>query len=80
MAMAANKERCVTCGKEKAVMKCEGCSKSFCYNHVIDHRQELSQQLDEIGVNRDTISTETHSTNSGTKKTFLSRTNRHMGT
>ena len=25
----------------------------FCFNHLTDHRQELSQQLDEIEINRD---------------------------
>ena len=34
-------------------MKCGGCSRDFCFNHVIDHRQELSKQMDEIEVTRD---------------------------
>lgn len=49
----ASKARCVSCGKEKAVMKCGGCSNDFCFNHMTDHRQELSQQLDEIENIRD---------------------------
>ena len=49
----AGKARCVTCGKDKAVMKCGGCSKDFCFNHMTDHRQELSRQLDEIENTRD---------------------------
>jgi hypothetical protein len=53
--MATSKGRCVTCGKEKAILKCEGCLETFCYNHVMDHRQELSRQLDEVEVIRDTI-------------------------
>jgi hypothetical protein len=53
--MATSKGRCVTCGKEKAILKCEGCMETFCYNHVMDHRQELSRQLDEVEVIRDTI-------------------------
>jgi chromosome segregation ATPase len=53
MAAATVKNRCAICGKEKASFKCDGCSQSFCFNHVTDHRQELSKQLDEIEVTRD---------------------------
>ena len=53
MATALDKNRCVTCGKEKALMKCGGCSQDFCFNHMTDHRQELNERLDEVEVNRD---------------------------
>jgi len=53
MATATGKARCISCGKEKAVMKCGGCSQDFCFNHMTDHRQELSKQMDEIEVTRD---------------------------
>ena len=49
MATANNKSRCTTCGKDiKVTYKCEGCSQSFCVNHLAKHHQELGQQLDEI--------------------------------
>ncbi|CAF0730212.1 unnamed protein product [Adineta steineri] len=53
MATAAGEARCVKCGKEKSTVRCDGCSQPFCYNHLIEHRQELDKQLDEIEVNRD---------------------------
>jgi hypothetical protein len=53
MSTASNRARCVKCEKEKATLKCSGCSEDFCYSHITDHRQELNQQLDEIEVNRD---------------------------
>jgi sugar lactone lactonase YvrE len=53
MSAVITKNRCVVCNKEKASFKCEGCSQTFCYNHVTDHRQELNKQLDEIEVIRD---------------------------
>ncbi|CAF0715386.1 unnamed protein product [Adineta steineri] len=53
MATVASKARCVTCGKEKSTVRCDGCSQPFCYNHLVDHRQELDKQLDEIEVSRD---------------------------
>jgi chromosome segregation ATPase len=53
MATAPGRNRCVTCGKEKATLRCGGCLQEFCYNNFGNHRQELSKQLDEVEVNRD---------------------------
>jgi hypothetical protein len=53
MASGTGKARCVTCDKEKSAVRCEGCLQAFCYDHLTDHRQELSRQFDEIEVNRD---------------------------
>ena len=50
-----SKNQCASCGKGKAVTKCEGCLQSFCYNHFLDHREELSKQLDEVENNRDIL-------------------------
>jgi sugar lactone lactonase YvrE len=46
---------CATCSKGKAILKCEGCMQTFCYNHVIDHRQELNKQLEDVEVTCDLI-------------------------
>jgi chromosome segregation ATPase len=48
-------DRCTKCGKSNAILKCGGCSKDFCYNHLLEHRQELNKQLDEIEINCDLI-------------------------
>jgi hypothetical protein len=53
MATATGRARCITCDKEKRTVKCEGCSQLFCFDHLPDHRQQFSAQLDEIEVNRD---------------------------
>ncbi len=53
MAIATGKTRCVICSKDRATMRCGGCFKEYCFNHMGDHRQELNKQLDEIEVNRD---------------------------
>jgi hypothetical protein len=53
MGIETSKAHCIKCGKERAMSKCAGCSQGFCYNHLTNHRQELSTQLDEIEVNRD---------------------------
>jgi len=53
MASTTEKNRCAICNKEKATLRCGGCSKDFCFSHVADHRQELCKQLDEVEVTRD---------------------------
>jgi len=53
MATLTGKGRCITCGKEKPVVKCEGCSQLFCFDHLPNHLEELSVQLVEIEINRD---------------------------
>ena len=50
----SGKGRCVRCGKEKnAVVRCEGCSKLFCFSDLSHHREELGQQLEVIETDRD---------------------------
>jgi chromosome segregation ATPase len=51
--MATGRNRCVLCGKDKATLRCGGCSQEFCFNHLADHRQELNKQLDKVEVTRD---------------------------
>jgi predicted transcriptional regulator len=53
MATSSGRTRCVTCGKENATSKCAGCLHDFCLNHLVEHRQQLSKQSDEIEVSRD---------------------------
>ena len=53
MATVTGRARCVICEKERSAVRCEGCFKIFCFNHLNDHRQEFNKELDEIEVNRD---------------------------
>jgi len=53
MATTNGKSECITCGKEKRAVRCEGCLQLFCYDHLTDHQKELSQQLDHIELNCD---------------------------
>ena len=55
MATVPVKNLCAICYKEKASLKCEGCSRIFCYDHVSNHRQQLDKQLDEIEITRDLL-------------------------
>jgi hypothetical protein len=53
MATGTDRGRCISCGKERRTVICSGCSQLFCFDHLPDHRQELSAQLDDIEVHRD---------------------------
>jgi hypothetical protein len=53
MATTTNKSQCSICQKERSAVRCEGCFQIFCYDHLNDHRQELSKILDEMEMNRD---------------------------
>ncbi|CAF1124498.1 unnamed protein product [Adineta ricciae] len=53
MATSTSKVQCVTCAKDKGTVQCHGCSQSFCFKHLTDHRQQLNQQFDEIEMTRD---------------------------
>ena len=50
------KAPCATCGsKSVGIFKCEGCTQLFCRKHVSEHRDILSQRLDEIVIEHDTL-------------------------
>lgn len=57
--MASSRESikvlCVACNKGKGIFKCEGCSQIFCPKHSIDHRNDLSKQLEEITITYDIV-------------------------
>jgi hypothetical protein len=55
MASTSSKTPCVTCGKGAGLFKCEGCLQTFCTKHVVEHRQTLHQQLDEIIMEHDCL-------------------------
>ncbi|CAF3001584.1 unnamed protein product [Rotaria sp. Silwood2] len=55
MASVAAKTSCATCGKGAGLFKCEGCTQTFCTNHVTEHRQTLHHQVDEIIIDYDNL-------------------------
>jgi hypothetical protein len=54
-ASANTKKQCVTCNKSGGVLICDGCQQIFCGKHVIQHRQNLAGQLDNIMQDHDLI-------------------------
>ncbi len=55
MASAATKKTCAKCNKGGGTAMCYGCEQAFCTKHFIEHRQELSQQMDNIGQEHDVL-------------------------
>jgi hypothetical protein len=55
MASATMKKACAKCSKGGGTAICYGCEQSFCTKHFIEHRQELSQQIDNIGQEHDVL-------------------------
>jgi len=53
MDSATTKKTCAKCNKGAGTAMCHGCQQSFCTKHFIEHRQELSQQMDNIGQEHD---------------------------
>jgi hypothetical protein len=55
MATALEKKQCGKCHKGGGVTTCDGCQQSFCIKHIIEHRQELAVQMDNIGQEHDSL-------------------------
>lgn len=51
MATSTGKTICVRCEKEKTTSKCSGCLEDFCFNHLVEHRQQLEKQFDNLEKN-----------------------------
>lgn len=49
------KQTCAKCDKAGGIAMCNGCQRSFCIKHFVEHRQELSQQMDEIAQSHDLL-------------------------
>jgi hypothetical protein len=48
MATANLNTQCSICKEETSTFICRGCSKDFCFDHLIEHRQLLNEQLHSI--------------------------------
>jgi hypothetical protein len=57
-ASVTGKKQCITCSKSGGIMICDGCQQSFCGKHSIEHRQELTNQLDGITQEHDLLQEE----------------------
>jgi hypothetical protein len=55
MASANVKRPCAKCSKGAGVTTCDGCQQSFCVKHFVEHRQELSHRMEDIGQEHDLL-------------------------
>lgn len=55
MASSILKKPCSKCNKGMGIVTCNGCEQSYCIKHIIDHRKELSIQMDNIGQEYDLL-------------------------
>ncbi len=51
----STKKSCCKCNKNPRTVTCDGCHRVFCFEHVDQHRQELSEQLNSIGQEYDVL-------------------------
>ncbi|CAF3949412.1 unnamed protein product [Rotaria sp. Silwood1] len=49
------KQICAKCNKGGGIAMCHGCQQLFCTKHFVEYRQELSQQIDQIGQEHDLL-------------------------
>jgi hypothetical protein len=54
----SRQKQCVMCNKSGGIMTCDGCQQTFCGKHVIEHRQQLANQLDDIMQEHDLLQQE----------------------
>ncbi|CAF3469354.1 unnamed protein product [Rotaria sp. Silwood1] len=47
MVITTTKTSCVKCKKVKNTIKCSGCSQDFCFDHIVEHRNEINEQFDQ---------------------------------
>jgi hypothetical protein len=53
MATTTTKKPCAKCSKGGGVTTCDGCQQSFCTKHFVEHRHELTQQMETITQDHD---------------------------
>ena len=51
-------KKCVICSKNGGILTCHGCGRTYCVKHVLEHRQELSNQLNGIIQEHDLLQEE----------------------
>ena len=48
-------KQCASCHKTGGILTCDGCQQAFCGKHAVEHRQELTIQLENIMQEHDCI-------------------------
>ncbi len=48
MATTTDKAPCIKCEKENTTLKCSGCLADFCFNYLVEYRQQLNKRPDKL--------------------------------
>jgi hypothetical protein len=48
MATATNKIKCFNCDDKEDIYECKGCLKTFCFDHLKDHRKPIDEDFNQI--------------------------------
>jgi chromosome segregation ATPase len=51
MATANTKEKCSMCNERMDLFDCRGCNNSFCFSHLLEHRENVKQEFHQIEDN-----------------------------
>ena len=55
MATSETRRSCVKCSTGKAIAACNGCRQMFCIHHFTEHREELSNLMDNVSQEHDLL-------------------------
>jgi hypothetical protein len=48
MSRANIKTQCSICNEEEDTYPCNGCSETYCFIHLVEHRENIKKQFDQI--------------------------------
>ncbi len=49
--MATTKTQCSICNEDKDIYECKGCSETFCFPHLTNHRDTINKQFNQMEDN-----------------------------
>ena len=55
MASAGKPQSCLKCEKSQGQVTCGECGQCFCVKHLLEHRQDLSGELEKCIIERDQL-------------------------
>ena len=68
MATATKATKCAVCNSSKFIFPCQGCSKTFCLDHLAKHRTDLSEELDRLHNDQETLELDLNENRNDLKK------------
>jgi len=51
MAMSNSLNNCLNCDEKDDILECKGCSKKYCFRHLLIHREEIQDNLNKLQDN-----------------------------